>query len=121
MASQILQGEGNVTYTNTTGGSVRIVINYLQTDESCIMSWTGSNGTVSKSVIGKYGKQLTQYYRGYPVYMQSDGRSQKIGNQQADPLPLEIALGNNHTFSITSAGSGTNPDEYNIIIIPESG
>ena len=29
MAAQVLSGTGNVTYTNTTGQNVRIVINYV--------------------------------------------------------------------------------------------
>ena len=29
MAAQVLSGSGNVTFTNTTGQNVRIVINYV--------------------------------------------------------------------------------------------
>ena len=29
MAAQVLSGSGNVTYTNTTGQNVRIVLNYV--------------------------------------------------------------------------------------------
>ena len=29
MAAQVLSGTGNVTYTNSTGQNVRVVINYL--------------------------------------------------------------------------------------------
>ena len=29
MAAQVLSGTGNVTYTNTTGQNVRIVVNYV--------------------------------------------------------------------------------------------
>jgi len=30
MAAQVLSGSGNVSYTNSTGQNVRLVINYLQ-------------------------------------------------------------------------------------------
>ena len=30
MAAQVLSGSGNVTYTNSTGQNVRLVINYLK-------------------------------------------------------------------------------------------
>jgi hypothetical protein len=55
MASQVLVGSSNVTYTNNTGQNVRLVINYMNNCTS--MTWGGISisGTVSK-----IGKTMTQ-------------------------------------------------------------
>ena len=36
MASQVLTGTGDVTYTNNTGQNVRIVINYMKIDNDTL-------------------------------------------------------------------------------------
>ena len=41
MAAQVLGGSGNVSYTNSTGQNVRLVINYLELDN------VGGDTTVS--------------------------------------------------------------------------
>lgn len=51
MASQVLSGSSNATYTNTTGQNVRIVINFMS---SCTaMTWGGVTITGTSTTIIK--------------------------------------------------------------------
>ena len=115
MAAQALGGTGNVSYTNSTGQNVRIVINYLRVgDETTTMSFQGASVTISR---GSYGKTLA-YRDGHGNSQASftSAMSEGDGYQSNAAVPLEIALSNGETFSLTNAIEG-----YNIIIIPEAG
>ena len=101
MAAQVLSGSGNVTYTNSTGQNVRIVINYLKIDQqAATMSFQGVSVSVMQGKV--YGKCRDA-----------------VGNSSI--VPTEIALANGATFSITGTASSANVEYYNIIVIPEAG
>ena len=133
MASQILTGTGGVSYTNSTGQNVRIVINYMSVQASATtMQWTGDNGTAevranATCTIGKdlgyqsiaveqtdstsgASKVITTNYGQRVSTTQGHGNSADLGG-----LPTEIALGPDHTFTASPLTS------YTIIIIPEAG
>ena len=125
MAAQVLSGTGNVSYTNSTGQNVRIVINYLEVGVAGgtpTISFGGCSVTVPQG--SSYGKSLG--------YQHSSGRSDSSilgqnattntgsGSSSVKPLPLEIAIANGDTFSINTSNS-SNIKGYNIIIIPEAG
>ena len=115
MAAQALGGTGNVSYTNSTGQNVRLVINYLRVgDDGATMSFQGASVTISR---GSYGKTLA-YRDGHGNSQTSFTAAMSEGGGYATnaAVPLEIALSNGQTFSITNAVRG-----YNIIIIPEAG
>ena len=125
MAAQVLAGSGPVSYTNSTGQNVRLVINYLRKEQSggpMYMNFPGTTIKIDSSGSGDmpvYGKYLAYQHRG--------GENQLIGQNaympsslDAEAIPLEIALANGDTFSLsgyTPAAVGS----YNIIIIPEAG
>ena len=121
MAAQVLSGTGNVTYTNSTGQNVRIVINYLENDASNqIVTMTFQGVTVSLGKDTVVGKSIAYAsgnlnYRGY----QSDRGT--FGTGGAAAVPTEIALSNGETFSLSISGSTPQFLRYNIIIIPEAG
>ena len=119
MAAQVLGGSGNVSYTNSTGQNVRLVINYLKTGEgTCTITFQGASLTISR---GSYGKTLA--YRdshGGSTGAWTSAMSVGSGYQNTAAVPLEIALSNGETFSITSSPSSA-IEGYNIIIIPEAG
>ena len=123
MAAQVLSGNGNVSYTNSTGQNVRLVINYFEVGGlggTPIVSFPGCSITVDQ--LSTYGKTL--------AYQKESGSTNIISNMamagvgagsgSLKALPLEIALSNGDTFSITSSNSA-NIKGYNIIIIPEAG
>lgn len=104
MAAQVLSGSGNITYTNTTGQNVRVVINFLQT------AGTGS------STLSFQGVSL------------SVGQNTTIGKNVMSPptsqaryIPLEFAISNGETFSVIHNTSSEYISGYNFIIIPEAG
>ena len=60
MASQVLSGTGNVTYTNSTGQNVRVVINYMYGNAAATagtapwsMSWAGVSISINLIAIGR--------------------------------------------------------------------
>ena len=114
MAAQVLSGTGNLSYTNSTGQNVRLVINYLKTGSSATMNFQGVTVSVPQ---GSYGKTLA--YRdshGGSTGSWTSAMSQGSGYQTNAAVPLEIALSNGETFSVV-----TSIEAYNIIIIPEAG
>ena len=121
MAAQVLSGTGNVTYTNTTGQNVRIVINYVS-----ILMGSG-DGTLSFQGVtvdlqegATYGKTLA-YSDNWGANTGNSSMAVGGGMNPGDTaVPVEVAVANGETFSITHTDS-TRIDGYNIIIIPEAG
>lgn len=58
MASQVLSGISNATYTNSTGQNVRLVINFMANCTS--MSWAGVTITGSTTTLVK-GKSIGSF------------------------------------------------------------
>ena len=103
MAAQVLSGTGNVSYTNSTGQNVRVVINYLEND--------ASNQTVTMTFQGvalympgnsKIGKSLAWEASGTQVGERGYFASGQTGNNTA--LPTEFAISNGETFSLSISG-----------------
>lgn len=57
MASQVLSGAVNASYTNNTGQNVRLIINYMSNVTS--MTWAGVTVTASSTTIGKDIQNIT--------------------------------------------------------------
>ena len=124
MAAQVLHGSGNVTYTNSTGQNVRLVINFLELPNvggDTTVSFPGTSLVATRNAM--YGKTLGYRSRisgeaGLVASMAAHNPGH--GVQEINPIPLEIALANGETFSITG-NTSANVGGYNIIIIPEAG
>ena len=124
MAAQVLSGSGNVTYTNSTGQNIRLVINYLKNITATgTMSFQGVSVDLPPNQV--YGKTLA-----FKDEFAGGGRTgvtqvMAAGTQaegvQRTAIPLEIAIANGETFSINNATSSSYIEGYNIIIIPEAG
>tara|TARA_R100001591_G_scaffold66943_1_gene76210 strand:- start:167 stop:541 length:375 start_codon:yes stop_codon:yes gene_type:complete len=124
MAAQVLSGSGNVTFTNTTGQNVRIVINYVN-----ILTGAGDGTmtfqgvTVNLKAGTSYGKTLAladNFGGGTGVSATQIMSAQTGGGSSRTAVPLEIAIAAGETFSITHTDS-TRIDGFNCIIIPEAG
>ena len=121
MASQVLSGSGNVSYTNSTGQNVRLVINYLNIgSDTCTLTFEGCTVTLPRTTV--YGKTLLYNdYRAGNGNIESSGCYGGGGGENRTYCPGEIALSNGATFAITAESSQTDIRGYNIIIIPEAG
>jgi len=130
MAATILSGTGNVSWTNNTGGNVRVVINYFGANaaESLTngqgISMNAGGAVISASLVKAFGKNLafsggflsgthpSQTYQSFGMIVPSGS------GFTSQALPTEVYIP--HTRSITLALAGGTAS-YNILIIPEDG
>ena len=105
MAAQVLSGSGNVTYTNSTGQNVRVVINYLETSGTGFSNLSFQGVSVQVGQNAKVGKSI-------PI-------DRTLPN--ATVYPTEFAISNGETFSVIHNTSSEHITGYNFIIIPEAG
>jgi hypothetical protein len=118
MASQVLSGSSNVSYTNNTGQNVRIVINYMKSGTSNIsMNWAGVSVNANLSIIGRnlafsdinFSNTLSA------TVIANNAFSDITGAGDDGGLPTELMLASGQTFSVTGINA------YNIVVIPEGG
>lgn len=144
MASQVLSGTSNVSYTNNTGQNVRIVINYMQGGTTIptgnlptqstsgstgiTLSWSATNGgTVSVNAPGALaiGRNLAfSHAGGEDLFKDNSGLTLSSNNmvtyesgaaqRSNNGLPTEIIIASGQTFSAVCSA-------YNIVCIPEGG
>jgi hypothetical protein len=118
MASQVLSGSSNVTYTNNTGQNVRIVINFMASPTN--ITWAGvSIGTNLTSI----GRNLAAFSfvsgagSGFALGVAAQNavpNTPSYNNVTPSSAPTELMLAAGQTFSATCGA-------YNIVIIPEAG
>jgi hypothetical protein len=121
MASTVLSGSSNVTYTNNTGQNVRVVINFAKTASTGLnMSWSATGGgTVSiTSFLTSIGRNLA-FYEGNSNTNTITSNNAISSSNTEGALPTEIMLAAGQTFSLSSITSTVS--SYNIVIIPEAG
>ena len=124
MAAQVLSGTGEVSYTNSTGQNVRLVINYLKLGGLQAQECTVTFGGVSLKLGGDqtFGKYLAFSTPSAGNRYNSSMKSKGAGTENKGEMPMEIALANGDTFAITKGSLAvTEIEGYNIIIIPEAG
>ena len=119
MAATVLSGSSNVTYTNSTGQNVRVIINYMKTPTA--MSWAGVSETatnvlaIGRNLAFNSGLLSTGLLSGSTAAINSNNMCMLTGSESAEAaLPTEIMLAAGQTFSATCGA-------YNIVIIPEAG
>ena len=141
MASQVLSGTGDVTYTNNTGQNVRIVINYMKTrlvstsgllPSFYTMSWASGVSLRVNSLGGSIGRNISFYNRtggstggvtgnNYGANMDTGGTSEAVA---AEGAPVELIIAPGDTFSVVGGTENSRTIEigpYNIVVIPEGG
>jgi len=123
MASQVLSGSSNVSYTNNTGQNVRIVINYMRGNVidnagnlTIGMSWAGVSITADIVAIGRNlaFNNVDSISSGIMSANNALGNSTNQGIRFDGALPTELMLAPGQTFS-ASCGA------YNVVVIPEAG
>jgi len=124
MASQVLSGSSNPSYTNTTGQNVRVVINFMQGTPSpatspgyyaITMSWSGG-ATITSNVALAIGRNLA-FNSGTATSAYTTGNNAVAAESNEIfqfAFPTEIMLAPGQSFSATCS-------TYNIVVIPENG
>lgn len=145
MASQVLSGANNASYTNNTGQNVRLIINYMANVTS--MTWagvvvTGSSTNVGKNIPVSYTSSSTSgtvkldftnasrnYFAGTggsavaAALFQSDGVD-VLGTITAGTLSLTPSTNSNFPVELMLASGQSFSavcGAYNAIIIKEDG
>lgn len=142
MASQVLSGSSNPSYTNNTGQNVRVLINYMASCTS--MTWAGVTVTTTSTTISKNNLQIQTREVTVPINGTLSGTVSAVQGAQepifvsanygttstsstftttayvpttvgpSANLPVEIILAPSQSFSAVS-------DAYNIVVIKEDG
>lgn len=144
MASQVLSGSSNPSYTNNTGQNVRILINYMASCTS--MTWAGVTVTSTSTTVSKDNLQVETKQVSVPITGSISGivgdtgigggratlRTPWIDNVTGASgsmstiayvptsigpsvnLPVEVILAPSQSFSAVSGA-------YNIVVIKEDG
>lgn len=132
MAATVLNGTGNTTWSNNTGGNVRVIINYFGSsnvsDSTKGYGISLSIGTMAitaplASAVGKNlslssGGASTTYTSSYANSINMVVLNDIISETTQQALPIEFYLAANQTFSITLSGGTA---QYNILVVPEAG
>lgn len=120
MASQVLSGASNPSYTNTTGENVRIIINYMQNVTN--IQWSGvAVGSFGGRTIGRnlafinaaYSPEAGGISRSVSVSANNMAGYQNAQSQTVG-IPTELMIAPGESFS-------ANCGVYNIVVIPEGG
>ena len=123
MASQVLTGKSNLTYTNSSDQNVRLVIYFLSVSNAT-MTWSGTYGTVNLSIpAATIGKDIAYAAKGSTdgAYSERTGtRHSGTVAEDVPGLPTELALSTGDTFAI-SGTFDSDTGGYNIVVIPEAG
>ena len=111
MASQVLSGSSNPTYTNNTGENVRIIINYAENITD--ISWAGVSAATAPSGF-TIGRNLA-FHKEEDAGSASLTASNGFYSTASDAaLPTELMLASGQAFSALCG-------VYNIVVIPEGG
>lgn len=136
MASQVLSGSSDPSYTNNTGQNVRVVINFMLNTAS--IAWGGVATSISpKATIGRnlafsngsgtgvasnmalkftttISQQVLVASSGGVPYAVDTFKTVSTTKENIASLPTELMLAPGQTFSAVCS-------VYNIVVIPEAG
>ena len=127
MASTVNAGSGNWSYTNSTGGNVRVIISFFYNHPSQstnagltqviagVTVATANSGTNSRFTgFGKHVTYIVSAGGTYPIQVKGVVGYQAGGSGFVD----EFWLADGQSTSVSAAGN-LQPLGYNILIIPE--
>lgn len=124
MASQVLSGSSNVSYTNNTGQNVRIVINYMSGTTANVsgsyiinMNWAGVSASGNAFAIGRnlaFNTGIIGTSSALAANNMLVGAVRTYEEAIEAALPTELMISPGQTFSATCGA-------YNIVVIPEAG
>ena len=136
MAATVHSGTGNFSYTNSTGGNIRVIIGHVlcNTADSSVNSGVkmrfGSSGSAyafqvaggTNQAFGGFGKHLTWIMSDYAGGSSSGTGAAKgmFGYGKSNTCFCdEIWLADGHSIDIQSVSGSYPIKSYNILTIPE--
>tara|TARA_B100000579_G_scaffold188906_1_gene154133 strand:- start:602 stop:1006 length:405 start_codon:yes stop_codon:yes gene_type:complete len=134
MAAEVLTGQlasnNTFTYTNSTGGNVRVVINYIYTGTSSTptiefgdASATGQNAYWTNRTFFNLSENTTfgKSLGWSSPQNQATGQNAVTASGSDTGGPTEVYLKNTETFKITASASSSFAwnCRYQIVVIPE--
>jgi len=128
MAATVFTGSGNWSYTNTTGGNVRVIIAYCHVNTNAQTTDVGVKQIVNGTEIGRATSGTNAAFRAFGKHInyaiqsnsQNGFQAKGINSYSAGgTLAEEFFLADGMTASL-EAMSGSYPlKHYNIMVIPE--
>ena len=127
MAATVFTGSGNWSYTNTTGGNVRVIIAYCHVNTNAQTTNVGVKQIVNGTEIGRATSGTNQAFRAFGKHINYTTTSSSNGFQakgmnswsSGGTLVDEFFLADGQTASL-EAISGSYPlKHYNLMVIPE--
>ena len=127
MAASVYTGkEHDFAYTNSTGGNVRVIIQWLHvqwTSSQLVklvwgdVSGSGNEGYVEYS-ISTVSNGTFMFGKSVAAYAEGDRALNNAVGSDSFAAPTELFLANGHVFRIT-AQDDSDVLGYNVVIIPE--
>ena len=127
MAASVYTGKNqDFTYTNSTGGNVRVIIYWLHAEwtsnQYVKLVWGnisgGSNDYVEYPVLNT-NNGAVRMGKSVAAYAEGDRALNNMYATNSTAAPCEIFLANGHTFKI-DADENSDVLGYNVVVIPES-
>ncbi len=126
MAATVYTGSGNWSYTNSTGGNVRVIIAYCFNNTASSNYDAGIKQIINGTEIGSATSGTNMAFRGFGKHVNyiatsnSGGLQQKniIGNTGGSFVD-EFFLANGQTAALEAVNAGKPIKHYNLMVIPE--
>ena len=129
MAATVYTGSGDWSYTNSTGGNVRVIVAYCWNNQTNSTTDEGIIQIVNGVTIGQAASGSNQYFRGFGKHITyydyisgSSGTSLQMKNISGNvngTFADEFFLANGQTAALQSVDGGKPIRAYNIMVIPE--
>ena len=136
MAATVLNGTtsgGSISWTNNTGGNVRLIINYFGTAGQAYYSTTyGIQISIGSAIFrsnyaAAIGKNLALFTSGQgpgdSVFAQHNMDISRVGadtTQYITSIPLELYIPSSTTLTLSRI-TGSGEYSYNLLLLPEAG
>ena len=126
MAATVYTGSGNWSYTNSTGGNVRVIIAYCWNNDTQSNTSVGVIQKVNGTEIGRITNGTNIRFLGFGkhiCYQNSSNASsmttKNTGGNTAGRFADEFFLANTQTAALEAVSSSYPILHYNIMVIPE--
>tara|TARA_B100001113_G_C20765852_1_gene473010 strand:+ start:141 stop:527 length:387 start_codon:yes stop_codon:yes gene_type:complete len=126
MAAEVFTGSGNWSYTNSTGGNVRVIIAYCFNNDASSNYDAGVKQIINGTMLGQGTSGTNMYFKGFGKHIlyrdsiTSGSLQQKnISGNVAGAFVDEFFLANGQTASLEAVNAGYPIKHYNIMVIPE--